>query len=75
MTKEGFIFFAVIYLAAIGAYFIVSRIIKYLKNFHYNPHFKWFDIWVGVYIDTKSKAVYIMPLPMVGIKVTRKVAK
>lgn len=29
--------------------------------------FKWFDLWVGVFIDTGKKRVYICPLPMVVI--------
>jgi hypothetical protein len=31
--------------------------------------FAWYDIWVGVYIDRKNRAVYICPLPMLLIKV------
>ena len=31
--------------------------------------FRWFDLWIGCYIDKKNKAVYICPIPMVGIKV------
>jgi hypothetical protein len=34
-----------------------------------NPFFRWYDLWVGIYIDTKGKAVYVCPLPMVGVKV------
>ena len=29
--------------------------------------FAWYDLWVGVFIDTKKKWVYIFPLPMVGL--------
>lgn len=32
------------------------------------PFFKWFDLWIGVYIDTTSKAAYICFLTL-GIKV------
>lgn len=35
------------------------------------PFFKWFDFWVGVYIDRPGRAVYICPLPMVGVKISR----
>jgi hypothetical protein len=31
--------------------------------------FRWYDLWVGIYIDTKGRAVYICPLPMFGLKV------
>ncbi len=32
--------------------------------------FRWYDLWIGVYIDTKGQAVYICPLPMVGVKLS-----
>ena len=28
--------------------------------------FAWYDFWVGVFVDTKKKAVYIFPVPMLG---------
>lgn len=31
--------------------------------------FRWYDLWIGAYIDTKQQAIYICPLPMVGIKI------
>ena len=34
------------------------------------PIFAWYDLWVGVYVDIKGKAVYILPLPTVGLKVS-----
>lgn len=30
--------------------------------------FKWFDFWIGVFIDTKTEVVYIFPVPMLGVK-------
>jgi hypothetical protein len=33
------------------------------------PFFRWYDLWVGAYVNTKGKAVYVCPLPMVGIKI------
>ena len=35
-----------------------------------NFFFRWFDIWMGLYIDRKNKAVYICPVPMLGIKIS-----
>lgn len=32
--------------------------------------FRWYDLWVGVYIDTKNRAIYICPIPMFGVKFT-----
>ena len=31
--------------------------------------FKWFDIWVGIYIDVKNKTIYILPFPMIVVKI------
>ncbi len=33
------------------------------------PFFKWYDLWIGMFIDTKKKAIYIIPFPMFGIKI------
>lgn len=35
-----------------------------------NLYFKWFDLWVGVFIDrysSTSRQVYIQLIPMVGL--------
>ena len=29
--------------------------------------FKWFDLWVGVFIDTKNKKIYICFIPTIII--------
>lgn len=31
--------------------------------------FKWFDFWIGFYIDRTGKTIYICPFPMFGIKI------
>lgn len=33
------------------------------------PFFRWFDLWVGVFIDLEKKAVYVCPVPMLGVKI------
>lgn len=32
--------------------------------------FAWYDIWIGVYWDKKSKRLYILPIPMFGIVIS-----
>ena len=32
------------------------------------PFFRWYDLWIGAYIDRDNQAVYICPIPMFGIK-------
>lgn len=31
--------------------------------------FRWYDLWVGVFVDVKSRVIYICPLPMVGVRI------
>lgn len=33
------------------------------------PFFRWFDLWVGAYIDVQNRTAYICPIPMFGFKV------
>ena len=33
------------------------------------PLFAWYDFWIGAYWDRKSKVLYVLPLPMFGIKI------
>lgn len=33
------------------------------------PKFKWFDMWVGVYVDRDKRRLYICPLPMIVFEV------
>lgn len=34
------------------------------------PFFRWYDLWIGAYVDTKNKAVFICPIPTLGIKIS-----
>jgi hypothetical protein len=31
------------------------------------PFFAWYDIWIGVYIDTDNRRIYILPIPCFGL--------
>lgn len=37
----------------------------------FEPFFRWYDLWIGVFVDTKKSAVYICPVPMFGLKIQR----
>lgn len=41
------------------------------KKLRVKPFFRWYDLWVGVYVDTRLKAIYICPLPTIGLKIWR----
>lgn len=30
--------------------------------------FAWYDAWIGVFVDTKKRAVYVCPIPCVVFK-------
>jgi hypothetical protein len=30
------------------------------------PIFRWYDLWVGVFVDTTKKRIYVFPVPMLG---------
>jgi hypothetical protein len=34
-----------------------------------SPYFRWYDLWMGAYIDQKNYTLYIGYLPMLGLKV------
>ena len=29
----------------------------------------WYDLWIGIYWDRKCKILYILPIPMLGIRI------
>lgn len=42
--------------------------------FYQNPYFKfsfaWYDLWVGLFIDTNKKKLYFCPIPTILFTVT-----
>ena len=38
-------------------------------TFRVTPMFAWFDLWVGAFWDQKKRALYLFPLPMLGVRV------
>jgi hypothetical protein len=32
------------------------------------PFFRWFDLWVGVYVDVPNRTLYLCPVPMFGAR-------
>lgn len=37
--------------------------------FGVRPFFRWYDLWVGIYIDTNKRALYFIPFPALGCKI------
>lgn len=40
-----------------------------VKRLFIKPIFAWYDLWIGAFIDTQKRILYILPLPMVGVKI------
>lgn len=36
------------------------------QGWHVRPFFRWYDLWIGAFIDTKKCVIYICPVPMFG---------
>lgn len=36
----------------------------------FQPFFRWYNLWIGAYVDTKNRAVYVCLLPMLGVKIS-----
>ncbi len=33
------------------------------------PILKWYDFWIGAYYDRKGRVLYVLPVPMLGLKI------
>lgn len=34
-----------------------------------NCCFRWYDMWVGVYVDRENRVLYVCPLPCIALKI------
>lgn len=62
----------VILILLVGWYFICAFICSIVAEITHRKLrfiFVWYDLWIGVYIDTKKSRFYVFPIPMFGIKV------
>ena len=41
------------------------------REIRIEPFFRWYDLWMGAYINLGRRAIYICPLPMIGVKIWR----
>jgi len=32
--------------------------------------FAWYDLWIGAYWDRRSRVLYVLPLPCVGVRIS-----
>lgn len=33
------------------------------------PFFRWYDLWIGVYVWWPARTLFICPLPMIGLRI------
>lgn len=38
-------------------------------KFRIKPIFRWFDLWIGLFVDQKERIIYFFPVPMIGFKI------
>lgn len=38
-------------------------------SIHVRPMFAWHDMWVGAFWDRRKRVLYLLPLPMVGLRI------
>jgi hypothetical protein len=30
----------------------------------------WYDLWIGAYYDRKTRSLYVLPIPCIGVKIS-----
>ena len=40
-----------------------------IGSWEISPLFAWYDFWIGIFYDKKNRRLYILPLPMMGVKI------
>lgn len=40
-----------------------------MTNVRITPMFRWFDLWIGVFIDRPRRRVYVFPIPTLGVMI------
>lgn len=45
---------------------------KLNQEIEFKPFFRWYNLWIGAYIDRANKTIYICPIPMFGVKIAIK---
>lgn len=51
--------------AVFYVFVVVTTVIGWLTGVHFRIEFKWFDAWIGAFIDHKNHRLYVCPLPCV----------
>lgn len=44
--------------------------VKYAPHITITPVFAWYDLWIGVYVDRPKRAIYVLPLPCIGVRIS-----
>lgn len=48
---------------------LVNMKVLVKKKYHINISFKWFDFWIGLFVDVPNKSLYVCLIPMFPIKI------
>lgn len=49
--------------------FILRHLPKRAPVIWISVFFRWYDLWIGAYVDWPHRTIYICPLPTIGIKI------
>lgn len=50
-------------------FLLASGSVEPVANITFKPIFRWYDFWVGIYVDRPGRALYVFPVPMFGLKI------
>ena len=50
---------------------VTDKDAKKKMTWRLSAFFRWYDLWVGAYIDVKNSALYICPIPTICLKIWR----
>lgn len=51
---------------------LLNKAIRFIKSLRFKLLFAWYDMCVGIYVNSKDHILYVFPLPMLGIKIWKK---
>ena len=52
-------------LSVVYAFVMLTIVLGWITGIHFRIEFKWFDLWVGAFIDHERHRLYVCPLPCV----------
>ena len=61
--------FVSFYILSILSFCCVLSFEQIFETIEWDWMFCWYDLWIGIYIDRKNKTAYVVPFPMLVIRI------